>query len=135
MLAVKDITGIANMIYPVGSIYMSLNATDPATLFGGTWERIQDKFLLAAGESTSAGDTGGNTHHQHVAPIGYNTSNKYLGVSFFQGELTMDVNGEYAFYGQAMSTTSGRANLRLAATNPASNLPPYLVVHMWMRTE
>lgn len=46
--------------YPVGSIYMSVNSTSPATLFGGTWERIQDMFLLAAGSSYSAGSTGGS---------------------------------------------------------------------------
>lgn len=47
-------------MYPVGSIYMSVNSTNPGTLFGGTWERIQDKFLLAAGSSYSAGSTGGS---------------------------------------------------------------------------
>lgn len=52
--------------YPVGSIYMSVNATSPATLFGGTWERIQGRFLLAAtddgssGASQAAGRTGGS---------------------------------------------------------------------------
>ncbi len=30
---------IADIIYPVGSIYMSVNSTSPATLFGGTWVR------------------------------------------------------------------------------------------------
>lgn len=28
---------VLNKIYPVGSIYMSVNSTSPATLFGGTW--------------------------------------------------------------------------------------------------
>ena len=42
-------------IYPVGSIYMSVNATDPARLFGGTWERIKEKFLLGAGDTHTAG--------------------------------------------------------------------------------
>lgn len=52
-------------IYPVGSIYMSVNSTDPSTLFGGTWERITGSFLLAAtdngssGASQAAGNTGG----------------------------------------------------------------------------
>lgn len=47
-------------VYPVGSIYMSTNATSPATLFGGTWERIRDRFLLAAGSTYAAGNSGGS---------------------------------------------------------------------------
>ena len=47
-------------VYPVGSIYMSVNSTDPSTLFGGSWEQIQDRFLLASGVSHSAGSTGGS---------------------------------------------------------------------------
>ena len=38
---------------------MSVNSTDPGVLFGGTWERIQDAFLLGAG-SHAAGSTGGS---------------------------------------------------------------------------
>lgn len=55
-------TGIQiDNIYPVGSLYFSVNNIDPGTLFGGTWERIQDKFLLCAGETYEAGTTGGST--------------------------------------------------------------------------
>ena len=36
-------------IYPIGSIYMSVNGTSPATLFGGTWEQIKNGFLVSAG--------------------------------------------------------------------------------------
>lgn len=50
-------------IYPVGSIYMSVNNVSPSTLFGGTWEAIQDRFLLAAGSSYSGGTTGGSAKH------------------------------------------------------------------------
>ncbi len=46
-------------IYPIGSIYMSVNSTNPKDLFGGTWEQLKDRFLLAAGSSYSAGSTGG----------------------------------------------------------------------------
>ena len=43
-------------VYPVGSIYMSVNSTDPGTLFGGTWVRLTDTFLLAAGTTYDADD-------------------------------------------------------------------------------
>ena len=59
-------------VYPIGSIYMSVNSTDPSTLFGGSWERIQDTFLLASGSTYGAGSTGGSANaivvnHTHVA--------------------------------------------------------------------
>lgn len=56
-------------VYPVGSIYMSINSTDPGTLFGGTWQRLTDTFLLAAGTTYAADDgthttaTGGEAEH------------------------------------------------------------------------
>src|SRR5574344_2262482 len=51
--------------YPIGSIYISVNNTNPTTYFGGTWEQIKDKFLLCAGDSYTAGSTGGNKTHYH----------------------------------------------------------------------
>ena len=52
-------------VYPVGSIYMSVNNTDPGTLFGGTWEQLEDRFLLGAGSTYTADDTGGSATHNH----------------------------------------------------------------------
>jgi microcystin-dependent protein len=50
---------ILDVTYPVGSIYMSMMPTDPSILFGGSWERLQDKFLLGASGDYSVGATGG----------------------------------------------------------------------------
>lgn len=52
-------------IYPVGSIYMSVSSTSPASLFGGTWTQLKDQFLLCAGSSYTAGSTGGAANHIH----------------------------------------------------------------------
>lgn len=38
---------IVNMIYPVGSLYMSTSSANPSTLFGGTWEAFgQGRTLI-----------------------------------------------------------------------------------------
>lgn len=61
---------VIDVIYPVGSIYMSMVDTDPATLFGvGTWARIsQGRMLLGADDSTyKAGATGGEATHTLTA--------------------------------------------------------------------
>lgn len=47
--------------YPIGSIYISTNSTDPSTLFGGTWTQIEDRFLLASGSSYALKTNGANT--------------------------------------------------------------------------
>lgn len=56
----SDVTDLIDVIYPVGSIYMSVNSVNPSTLFGGTWEQIKDTFLLSSGDTYSNGATGGS---------------------------------------------------------------------------
>ena len=49
---------LLNYVYPVGSLYISETPTSPASLFGGTWERIaQDRALMGASDTHSAGTT------------------------------------------------------------------------------
>lgn len=56
---------VLKAVYPVGAIYISTVATNPSTLFGfGTWTQIKDRFLLSAGDSYSAGSTGGEATHK-----------------------------------------------------------------------
>lgn len=50
----------ASKLYPVGSVYISFNSTDPSTLFGGTWSRLKDTFLLVNGDSYAPNTTGGS---------------------------------------------------------------------------
>lgn len=76
--------------YPVGSIYMSVNNTDPGTLFGGTWTQIQDSFILAAGSTYAGGSTGGaatiNLAHSHTV----NSHNHSLPANTGSHTLTVD---------------------------------------------
>lgn len=53
-----SISSMWDVIYPVGSIYFSVNNIDPSILFGGIWQQISDCFLLGAGK-VAAGKTGG----------------------------------------------------------------------------
>ncbi|UTB32027.1 MAG: hypothetical protein NKF70_11060 [Methanobacterium sp. ERen5] len=59
-------SGTAINPYPVGSIYLSVTNANPTTLFGGTWEQLKNKFLLAADDATTGahgGDSGGEKDH------------------------------------------------------------------------
>ena len=50
-------------LYPVGSIYMNVNNTSPAVLFGGTWQKIEGQFLLGSSSNYTLGSTGGEATH------------------------------------------------------------------------
>lgn len=65
-----DVAAIANVIYPVGSVYISVSSANPKNLFGGTWVQLKDRFLLGAG-SESSESTGGSKSHSHGYRIGY----------------------------------------------------------------
>ena len=52
-------SALIDLIYPVGSIFMSVNSTNPGSWLGGTWEQIQDTFLLACGSTYAANTSGG----------------------------------------------------------------------------
>lgn len=60
-------------IYPIGSIYMSVNNVDPSTIFGGTWQQIKDRFLLACGDTYNNGETGGAATHTPSGTVGNHT--------------------------------------------------------------
>ena len=125
-------SSIADLVYPVGSIYMSVNSTDPAQLFGGSWTQIQDRFLLGAGTSYTNGRIGGaatcqlttdnlpkHTHPQYVATDGGSIS----------------ANMDYVGYStSARAATQGISTGETGKGKAFNMLPPYLVVYMWKRT-
>lgn len=55
-------TALLNFCYPIGSLYWSSKSTNPASLFGGTWVQIKDRFVLACGDTyKTVGATGGES--------------------------------------------------------------------------
>jgi len=114
-------------IYPVGSIYMSVNSTNPGTLFGGTWQQIQDTFLLACGSTYANGATGGEATHTLTIdemPAHSHVYDKTGGGRFF------DVVTSSKYWTNSVSSNTSSVGGGAAH----NNLPPYLAVYMWKRT-
>ena len=194
---------LLDKIYPIGSIYMSVNNVSPASFLGGTWAVLQDRFLIGAGSIYEVNATGGASSHTHttgghtltVSEIPSHTHGSAGKHSHSRGSMNItgkrrvwyggaDSNSsaghrsaEYggAFYGDAtnnMPTSTNASNwyespgtgFRFDAsrkwegntsehtghthssvggngshshgnTGSTSNIPPYLAVYMWKRTE
>ena len=66
--------------HPIGSLYFSEQAISPETLFGGTWTRITDTFILAAGSKYAAGTSGGSASLQaHTHGVSITTGENNVG--------------------------------------------------------
>lgn len=127
---------VLDNVYPVGSIYMNVNSTNPGTLFGGTWEQIQGKFLLGMSSSYPAGSQGGEAshtlkenempNHKHVAFYGITGA-----VDDYLGGSAEDYGLRRASYGSGSYTYETASSGGNAAHN---NMPPYLSVYIWKRT-
>lgn len=128
---------ILEAVYPVGSIYISVNSTSPQTLFGGTWEAIQGKFLLGQSSAHTAGSTGGEeTHTLTMGEMPKHTHPMYSGNAGGDSEWTPD-EGVYLVDSVTQTKTTWWARLGMSYAgggNAHNNMPPYLAVYMWKRT-
>lgn len=124
--------------YPVGSVYISVNSTSPASLFGGVWERLKDRFLLGAGDVYTAGKTGGSANTvllQHSHTINSEQGNPiYLKAgSDSSGWVLNGITPEYVTNGADSSWKVYAGTQGTAANGEGRNMPPYLTVYMWKR--
>ena len=136
-----SVNNVADIIYPVGSIYMSVNNTNPTLLFGGTWEQIQDTFLLSAGSTYSAGSTGGEaTHTLTVDELPSHDHQQRIGIAGYDGWSVKNIGYmQYPGYSNPTNRHSTHTtvpyNTQVRGGGQAfNNMPPYMVVYMWKRT-
>lgn len=130
----NDNADILNLVYPVGSIYLSVNEVNPSTLFGfGEWEMIKDTFLLGAGDTYQAGSTGGEaTHTLTTSEMPSHSHNTYQIANFPNGNV--DNRGGYGYTEVANSRTAyGSVVSYTGGSQPHNNMPPYLTVYIWKR--
>ena len=121
--------------HPVGSIYQSSSLVNPADLFGGgTWERIKDRFLLAAGDSYAAGNTGGEaTHTLTVNEMPKHSHGVNSGTALLTTNRSMAISQTATASGPPNSSdTAWFAESGGSAAH--NNMPPYIAVYTWLRT-
>jgi len=147
---------LINLIYPMGSIYMSVLNVSPATILGGTWVALQDRFLIGASSSYPVNATGGATAvatpvHRHYAEdmkaqIGASSGRadrlNYVATGATNPMTGGTQNGTYTVFGTGNANNEGFAHytpvVGYTSTPYAADwtviMNPYLAVYMWKRT-
>ena len=134
---------VLDKAHPVGSFYWSVNGTNPgdATVLGiGVWTQIKDTFILAAGDTYTAGTSGGEARHQlTVTEIPSHSHSLQANGSFTIG------NGQGSGASGIPSNTSGWGTIANAdwytlsngytgGSQSHNNMPPYITAYCWRRT-
>ena len=119
------------LIYPVGSIYMSVAETEPAVLFGGRWERLKDRFLLAAGDSYKAGQEGGEA--EHTLTVDELPKHNHAMDGTVRGYVATDGTHGFPYAGWDNQAVEFVATADAGNNLAHNNMPPYLAVNVWKR--
>lgn len=146
---------MAALLYPVGSIYLSVDATDPATLFGGEWVawgsgRVPigvDSTVSALGGPDKLGGSGSHTHtvsHNHGlgAAAAAVTVNSFGNLTVTNRSMEGYMLDKYVHVGDTTSggggsnegaAIYGTTDTAAPATSTASSLPPCITCYMFKR--
>lgn len=98
----------------------------------GTWEQVKDRFLLGAGDTYTAGATGGEAAHTlTVEELPAHTH-----VAFAYGNTSIQGGGtDQNYKAIKTSTFDGTQKSTGSSGNNAThnNMPPYFAVYIWRR--
>ena len=125
-------------------IYISTNNNSPQNFLGGTWVRIEGRFLLGAGSGYGAGSTGGEATHTlttNEMPEHAHNVRVYSGVTTGGYSRVAKAGSNYVTSTSASVTASGSSysvgnmgTVENGSGQAHNNMPPYLAVYIWKRT-
>lgn len=131
--------------------WFSPDPTSPASFIGGTWERIEGRFIMGASDTYPAGSTGGSAEHEHEyklsfmwrfgALVGYPSSaiSAYNYKTQSWNDSNKRVNDrQYTLANDGFSSTysekpDGQTYSVTGNTASNSSIPPYYCTYIWRR--
>lgn len=130
----SSISALLDLFYPVGTIYESTNSNfNPNTTWGGTWSKIEGRFLLGSSQSYSIGSTGGES--EHTLTIDEMPSHNHKSSDWAAIVTTINrAQGDASFNGILSTLTETRTSTSTGSDQAHNNMPPYQVVNIWKRT-
>ena len=124
---------LGQVVWPVGAIYMSSSSVSPASLFGGTWKKIDnDRFWLLSNTSLAYG--GESTHTLTINEMPKHTHKHFMNAADEAPSASYWISGN-AFGGRCPVTGGDRFIGEYVGGGAAhNNLPPFRTCYCWHRT-
>lgn len=124
--------------------WVSDEPTSPASFIGGTWERIEGKFIMGASDDYPAGSTGGSATHAQTKEELYPHSHRLMqsGQNAKMNTASMGRNGpiasdrdEYVAFGDSVQVFSSYSFTieTVGDGQPMNILNPYYSLYIWRR--
>lgn len=125
-----------NLIYPIGSIYMTTSTVSPAVLFGGTWERITADAYLKIATGTNAGNLGG-TSPQRKMPVQSLPSHQHTHINWNGASVGLNTGGsQYNLSWDKQGVTNDNSAFKTGYTGGGQTYYPYYYgVFVWRQIE
>lgn len=128
-----------DLIYPIGSIYMSVNSTNPSTYFGGTWVswgagRVPVGVDTTQTEFDTVEKTGGSKYLQNHYHEGLGISDVTLSAWSNSGIGNIFDMANLFKTGASNNNKFTSGNVAGTTTGNSGNLQPYITCYMWKRT-
>lgn len=131
----KFISALFLLMHPVGTPYASENSTSPAELYGGTWERIEGKFIMGASDTYPAGSTGGSAT-KTIARTNLPNNRLEVLTQYTKGAEGQEYDVVSITYehsnGSGAFSRTGKTS-PLGDGTPLNILPPYYSMYTWRR--
>lgn len=138
----KCLVDIIDVVYPVGSIYMTTSDRDPSEIFGGTWVawgsgRVPVGVDTSQSEFNTIEKPGGEKHHlltvDELANHAHNVI-VFRGVGNVKGVSVSSPGSAGAWSMDTPVIEVDGAALHAGGDQPHNNLQPYITCYMWKRT-
>lgn len=148
----SNFVNLLDIVYPIGSVYITFSDVSPVDSVGGSWEKIDGKFLYA---TSTPNQTGGSLKHSHK--YGYACTLWWDFIGSFSNEdgwvlplQEWDENGSHTSHtstrvaenqtflngaaaGSIVSKGRNGVYENIAQSEYVSTLPPYITCYMYKR--
>lgn len=135
----SNYVNLLDIVYPVGSVFISNTSISPADSIGGAWTQLEDGAFICQGTVEETGGTNSYTlttsqMPQHSHAIRWGSAQKDDTVDIYWGGNALAKAPSTTWTGNSYSTNSDHPIFSSGGKDPIDNRPKYRAFNIYFRT-